>query len=208
MDLARIYEHTGNPEAALGQVELALADPALPEGADVASVAVRLALTVGDLARLSRCLDSVPPPAEADLDSHLRLLELRSIAGPASRTLGPLGPLDRAIALGDWQSAYDGARTLSGQTMVETARLLYIARRLQDNGSPQAALNLLGRLLDAQPALPQLHALLTTVLTDLGRYDDALAANEICHKLRYEPPQSATHVSDRQRQQRIAGPGG
>jgi hypothetical protein len=44
-------------------------------------------------------------------------------------------------------------------------------------------LNLLGRLHDAQPALPAVHALLVTVLKDLGRYDDALAANEILQML-------------------------
>jgi uncharacterized protein HemY len=108
---------------------------------------------------------------------------LRALAGPVSRSVGVFTSIDRAIGLADWQSAYDVARTLGGRTMAEAARLLFVALRLQNGGAPQAALNLLVRLHDAQPELPQVHALLTSVLADLGRYDDALASNEILRKL-------------------------
>jgi tetratricopeptide (TPR) repeat protein len=183
MDLAHIYEKMGNAEAALRQVELGLADPDLHERGAVADTAARLAVEVGDMASLGQSLEAVTQPGDADLEGQLRLLELRSMAGPASTTLDALDPIDRAIALGDWQSAYDLALTLSGRTMAEAARQLFVSIRLQRGGAAQAALNLLGRLHDTQPALPEVHALLTTVLKDLGRYDDALAANQILQQL-------------------------
>jgi uncharacterized protein HemY len=67
--------------------------------------------------------------------------------------------------------------------MAEAARQLFVSIQLQRGGAAQAALNLLDRLHDAQPTLPEVHSLLTSVLKDLGRYDDALAANQILQQL-------------------------
>jgi tetratricopeptide (TPR) repeat protein len=184
LDLARLYEHVGNPTAALQQLELVLADPALRDRGDVAAKGVQLAVQLGDMSSLARCLENVTEPGEADLEGHLRLLELRSMAGPPTNPHRVFDQADRAIGSGDWQSAYDAAlRLSSGRTAAEAARVLFVAARLQQGGAPAAALNLLGRLHDAQPSLPAVHALLVTVLKDLGRYDDALAANEILQML-------------------------
>jgi hypothetical protein len=160
-----------------------LADPELRERGDVALSAARLAVEVGDTASLARSLEDVAQPDDADFDGHLRLLELRAVAGAPLRPLGVFGQLDAAIGLADWQAAYDVALRLSGRTTAEAARVLFVASRLQQGGAPAAALNLLGRLHDAQPELPAVHALLTSVLKDLGRYDDALAANQILQRL-------------------------
>jgi tetratricopeptide (TPR) repeat protein len=183
LDLAHLYEHVGNRQAALQQLELVLADPELRGRGDVALSAVRLAVEVGDTASLARSLEDVAQPDDADFDGHLRLLELRAVAGAPLRPLGVFGQLDAAIGLADWQAAYDVALRLSGRTTAEAARVLFVASRLQQGGAPAAALNLLGRLHDAQPELPAVHALLTSVLKDLGRYDDALAANQILQRL-------------------------
>jgi hypothetical protein len=69
--------------------------------------------------------------------------------------------------------------------------MLFVATRLQRGGAADAALGLLERLYDAQPRLPEVHALLVGVLKDLGRYDDALAANEILQTLLIDQKQAA-----------------
>jgi tetratricopeptide (TPR) repeat protein len=183
MDLARVYEQLGEPRAALRQVELGLADPELHDRGELAGIAVRLALEVDDMLSLARCLADVSQPPADDLAGHLRHLELRALAGPAPVQPEVPDPVERAVGLGNWQIAYDAARGLSGQTMAEAARMLFVATRLQRGGAAEAALNVLGRLYDAQPALPEMHALLVSVLKDLGRYDDALAANDILQLL-------------------------
>ncbi len=183
MDLANVYEHIRDREAALRQLELVLADPDVRARSDVAGTAVRLALEVGDMASLARCLEAGAEPGEADLEGNMRLLELRAASDPNPRSLRLLSPTDRAIALGDWQSAADAVIRLHGRTMADAARLLFVAARLEGIGAPEGALQLLEHLYDAQPELPQLHWVLSKVLADLGRYDDALAANDILQKL-------------------------
>jgi tetratricopeptide (TPR) repeat protein len=183
MDLARIYAHLGNAQAAGQQVELVLADPEVRQRSDVMSAAVRLAIQVGHSASMSRCLEVVPQPAEADFEGTMLLLELRALASPASKSLRALSSTDRAVTLGDWQAAADAALQLVGQTMADAARLLFVAARLEAAGAPAAALKLLEHLYNTQPALPQLHIALTRVLAGLGRYDDAMAANEILQQL-------------------------
>ena len=184
MELARLYERMGSAPAALSQIELALADPELHQRGDMASTAVRLAIESAIWPAWRAAWTPYQRRMTLTWQGHLRLLELRAMAGPASRSVGcaELRSIGR-LRLADWQSAYDVARTLRGGTMAEAARLLFVALRLQNDGAPQAALNLLVRLHDAQPELPQVHALLTSVLADLGRYDDALASNEILRKL-------------------------
>jgi glycosyltransferase involved in cell wall biosynthesis len=191
MDLARVYEHLGDLPSALHQVELGLADPELHDRGVLADTAVRLAIQVGDMPSLARCLADVTQPDERDLAGHLRQLELRALAGPAPVPSRASDPVDRGIGLGDWQVAYDAARVLSGRTMPEAARMLFVATRLQRGGAADAALGLLERLYDAQPRLPEVHALLVGVLKDLGRYDDALAANEILQTLLIDQKQAA-----------------
>jgi glycosyltransferase involved in cell wall biosynthesis len=183
LDLARLYEHMANAAAALEQLELVLADPAAQERGEIAKSAVRLAAQVGDMASLARCLDAVTEPREDDLEGTLRILELRAAARPSERSLRVLNPTDQAITRGDWPSAHAAALRLSGRTMGDAARVLFVAAHFEGNGEPAAALQLLEHLYDAQPALPQLHFVLTKVLADLGRYDDALAANQILQQL-------------------------
>jgi tetratricopeptide (TPR) repeat protein len=183
LDLVNLYTATGNLAAALQQVDLVLADPHVPNPSAVATTAARLALQANDPHRLGRYLQSLPMPADSDLDGHLRLLEMRVAATPNQAALRTLPPTDRAIALDDWQAAYEAALALTGATMAEAARMIFVAARLHEKGAPDAALDILERLLDAQPFLPQLQFLLSRVLTDLGRFDDALAAHEILQQL-------------------------
>jgi glycosyltransferase involved in cell wall biosynthesis len=183
MDLARIYAHMGDAEAAGRQLELVFADPEVRQRSAVMKAAVRLAIEVGDVASMSRCLEFVSEPDEADLEGNMELLALRALARPPVRSRRILSSTDRAITHGDWLAAADAALQLPGRTMADAARLLFVAARLVADGAPAAALTLLEHLYDAQPELPQLHSALTKVLTDLGRYDDALAANEILQEL-------------------------
>jgi tetratricopeptide (TPR) repeat protein len=183
LDLSRIYERMDNPQSALRQVELAFADPELVDKGEAAASALRLSVQIGDLSNLARYLEVATPPGEDDLAGHLQRLELRALTAPTPTTLRLVSPIDRSIALRDWQAAYDAALSLHGRRTPDAARLLFIAGRLQRAGAPEAALDLLERLLDDQPALPQLHQALIQVLADLHRFEDALAATEILQTL-------------------------
>jgi tetratricopeptide (TPR) repeat protein len=185
LELARMYGRMGNPQAALHAVERVLLDPEAGDRTELAQTAVRLAVQVGDMVSLWRCLDTVSLPDEDDFDGHLRRMELRSDAVPGRGDLRSRSPVEHAILVSGPTSiaAYNAVLGLNGTTVVEAAHMLFVAARLHGGGELQAALDVLERLLDAQPGLPQLHLLLIRVLTGLERYDDALASNTILQSL-------------------------
>jgi hypothetical protein len=94
-----------------------------------------------------------------------------------------VGPVEQAIAAGDWQAAYDAVRRLSPGSNAALARVLFVALRLQEGGAPEAALDLLSPALEAHPQCAQLYWQTTQVLTELGAFEDALTALEILRQL-------------------------
>ena len=58
-------------------------------------------------------------------------------------------------------------------------RLVHVASGLKQAGAPDAALDLLDRVLDAPDLPPSAHWLLVKTLTAVGRYEDADATVEL-----------------------------
>lgn len=184
--LADLYETLGRPREALAELELALAAPDLLPRARASRSAARVCFSLGDTAATRRWLAEAKRHTRADFDDQIELLQLRldlaaSAAGRAQ--LNDLTNLEDAISRGDWQLAYDTAlQAPLGDPLAYTA-LLHLADRLHREGAPDAALDVLNRVLSDRPEWPRVYWLLMRILAAVARYDDALAAAEILRDL-------------------------
>jgi hypothetical protein len=98
---------------------------------------------------------------------------------PGAALPGKRGQIERALAHGKWQKAYDAAMELPLGGSAALARTLLVADTLREAGAPEASLDILARSLDAYSRTPELYSLLADVLTMLGRAEDAAAAHTL-----------------------------
>jgi tetratricopeptide (TPR) repeat protein len=192
LHLAVVEERSGFLEGALDNLLQAFGDVPTEHRFSVAVLATRFAARHdANLARdwLERTLDCAPN----DLDAELSILELR-LTIPALIEFHSadelLVALDRALVQQEWQAAYDLAMHLQLHELAALARVLYLANCLRERGAADAALDLLDRAIDVHPRTRALNWLLTSVLIDLDRYDDAHIAVEVLQLLRREEQSS------------------
>ncbi len=177
--LADLYRRMGQDRRALEQIEIALAAPDVQGRQRIARVAAQVALKLGDAAAAERWLEEAGEDGDDSLETYVDLLAARYASPPGGKLDGPFAELDRSVLGDDWQAAYEAAMALPLDDVRARARILYVADRLRQGGAPDAALDLLGRALDRAPSVARVHLLLSQVLRDLGRYEDALAALEV-----------------------------
>ena len=184
--LADAYIKLDEPESALEQLDLAQAEAPQDRRATIALDAARVASVAEATSGTLRRVDTAVALAADELQVQVELLQLRL---NVLRGLDDLPQatqfdvLDGALAYADWQAAYDAAMTLPLCSNSALARLLYLASELRGRRAPDAALDLLGRAVDTYPASPVVYWPLIQVLSDLERWDDALAATEILKKV-------------------------
>jgi tetratricopeptide (TPR) repeat protein len=181
--LAQLYERMGEPAAALAQMEDAF--PALParEQYEIARQSAQLALLMGEHASAQRWLARASDAASADLGAQQLLLRLSLDVHRRAPDLVPALSLDGALANETWQAAYNAVLETPMGTPAVLARTLYLAGRLREEGAPEAALDVIGRTLDAYPPSAPQYWLLVQILKDLDRFDDALASIEVLRQL-------------------------
>jgi tetratricopeptide (TPR) repeat protein len=176
--LAELYERSGDPIAALEQLERAYPD--LPPRAraivslQALGLAVRADAPLDALRWLSRAREDAPD----EVDAQTQLVE-RALQACALTALVDLDPLEQALADDDWQAAYDLGMQLPPTGAASYARLLLVASNLRVRGAADAALQLLGRALDILPDDRRVYWELVRTLSDLGRFDDAEAALQV-----------------------------
>jgi tetratricopeptide (TPR) repeat protein len=190
--LAEHYRSIGRSTEARRQVRRALTDLAddYSELSDehhfgIALLAARMALqhlptaVHGWLARANQSVAQ-------EVDAHLVLLHMRlaAIGNADLQCTDRFGGIDSAVAVGDWQAAYDYAMQLTLDDLGGLARMLHLAACLREQGAADAALDVLDRALDAFPRNEPVYWLLVSVLMDLEQYDDALTAIEVLQLLR------------------------
>lgn len=184
--LARVYDRMGSPRLALDHLERALAhEDALHRG-DLARSAARVAGKARNLPAARRWLEEAERLASNTLESHLVLLSTRLslLAGAiAGGSLDDLSPLEAAVVTGDWQAAYDAALRLPVEGPASLAKVVLVASRLVDQQAPEAAIDLLSRVIDMAQTEPRAYWLLLRAFTAVNRPDDALAALEILKQL-------------------------
>jgi tetratricopeptide (TPR) repeat protein len=182
--LAQLHERTGDRGAALAEVERLFAELPSALRCKVASQATELAVRSNQLVDAARWLARAAESAPDTLDAHENLLRLSLDLERRAPVMGDLtGPLERALVSEDWQAAYDAAMALPMGSNSTLARILFLARRLREQGAPDAALDLLGQVVDAYPPSRPLYMLLMQTLKDLDRFDDALVAIEVLNQL-------------------------
>ena len=146
------------------------------------SVIADLAATLGTAKTARAWLSEANQNTANDLAAQ-RALTAVSVALesslPGAAVPGDYGKIERAIARGKWQVAYDSAMQLSLGDSAALARLLIVADGLHQVGSANASLNLLNRAIDVYAATPEIYQLLTDVLTTLGRTEDAEMAQTL-----------------------------
>jgi tetratricopeptide (TPR) repeat protein len=183
--LADIHQGLGDVAGALAVEDRMFVDLPMDLRRNVAFQAGQLAISAGEFASARTWLVRATAEAGEDLDAQLAVLQLRlAIPGPTPvEYASALESVDAAIATRDWQAAYDAVLALPLGSTPELARVLYIASRLQEQGAPDAALDVLGRALDVYPRSAPLYWLLIGVFTDVERVEDALAAVEVLRQL-------------------------
>ncbi len=186
LQLAHVYEVAGDVPRALEQ--LAPAFEQAPPGVrhKAALTALLLAVRADDPApaRHWRRLATETTPDEEVVQGELFELSRAIPAADDAEVEGdPSAALDRACGAGDWQRAYDAATSLPLDGSAGLVRVLFVATKLHEDGAPEAALDLLERLVDAYPPRPDVYWLLVQALKQVGRYEDALAALEIVRQL-------------------------
>jgi tetratricopeptide (TPR) repeat protein len=188
LHLALVEEGSGLLDRALDNLSQAFADVPTEHRFCVAVLATRMAgRRDANLAPdwLERAVDCAPK----DLDAEVSILELRlSIPGliESCSSDESLVELDRVLLQQEWQAAYDLAMRLPLDELAALARILYLAACLRERGAADAALDLLDRALDVHPRTRAVYWLLTSVLIDLDRYDDAHVAVEVLQLLGHE----------------------
>jgi tetratricopeptide (TPR) repeat protein len=192
LHLALVEERSGLLDGALDNLSQAFGDVPTEHRFSVAVLATRFAARQdANLARewLERTLDCAPK----DLDAELSILELR-LTIPALIEFHSndesLVAVDRALVQQEWQAAYDLAMRSQLHELAALARVLYLANCLRERGAADAALDLLDRAIDVHPRTRAVYWLLTSVLIDLDRYDDAHVAVEVLQLLRREEQSS------------------
>jgi tetratricopeptide (TPR) repeat protein len=185
--LAQVYEALGEPDQALHAVEQSYAQVLASKRVELATQSAALALRHGRRAAAGVWFERAAEAAPDDVQTHLRALDFKvtALRDDIRWQNGPdaFGGLDQALAGSDWQAAYDLAMGMSlGQTNA-LARVLFLSGKLREQGAPEAALDVLGRALDAYPTSAHLYWTLIQSLTDVQRVDDALQALEILRSL-------------------------
>jgi hypothetical protein len=140
------------------------------------STAADLAATLGSAKTARAWLAEANENTTDDLSAQQALLAVSvaleaHLPGAAKR-----GSIERALAAGNWQTAYDAAMTLPLGGNAALARVLLVADGLRAAGAPDASLDILGRTLDPYAQTPEVYSALGQVLATLGRSDDAEAA--------------------------------
>jgi hypothetical protein len=102
---------------------------------------------VGDARRARRWLTRVMAGAPDALVAHIELAQLLEQALPGSALPGVMA-IESAIAVGDWQAAYDLALTNAEPSAHALAGLLLVVDALDGAGQVDPVLNLLNRALD------------------------------------------------------------
>ena len=101
---------------------------------------------------------------------------------PGATVPGDYGKIERAIARGNWQLAFDSAMQLPLGDSAALARLLLVADGLHVGGAAQQALTLLERAVEPYFGTPALYQMLIEVLGTLGRTDDAAIAQTLANE--------------------------
>jgi tetratricopeptide (TPR) repeat protein len=192
LHLALVEERSGLLDGALENLSQAFADVPTEHRFSVAGLATRIAAQRdADLARdwFERAVNCAPN----DLDAEISILQLRlsiPVLLQCCCSDESLVELDRVLAQEEWQAAYDLAMRLPLDELAALARVLHLAACLRERGAADAALDLLDRAIDVHPRNRAVYWLLTSVLIDLDRYDDAHVAVEVLQLLRREEQSS------------------
>ncbi len=101
---------------------------------------------------------------------------------PGAAVPGDYAKIERAIARGKWQIAFDAAMQLPLGGSAALARLLMVADGLHQEGAAEASLTLLERAIDPYIGTPEVYQLLVNVLTTLGRTEDAAMAQTLANE--------------------------
>jgi hypothetical protein len=101
---------------------------------------------------------------------------------PGAALPGKAGSIDRAVAHGEWQSAYDAAMTLPLRGSAALAHVLMVVDGLYEGGAIEASLNVLGRTVDPYAGSPEIYSRLASVFTTLGRSEDAALAQTLARE--------------------------
>jgi tetratricopeptide (TPR) repeat protein len=166
-----------------------VAYPSLPEQRrrEIAIIGTRLSLSAGQPLQAQRWAARSRHATGDDLHAHLELLELELTIPVLAPVEGPFAEVSAAIVTADWQAAYNAALRLDLRETAAVARALRVASHLIAEQAPDAALDILERVLDARPREPQVNWLIMRALADLGRYDDALNALTVLRALEAGP---------------------
>jgi tetratricopeptide (TPR) repeat protein len=184
--LAEAFDRLGDRQLALSTLTDAFVEVPQHLRYTVAMQGAQLTGSMTQDAGVATWLVRAARAAPDDVESHQTLLHLILDAlrrQPAALGADVGGPLERALAAEEWQVAYDLAMAMPLGTPGALARILFLARRLRDQGGAEPAVDLLGRAVDAYAPSRQLYWLLMQTLKDLNRFDDALVAIEVLRTL-------------------------
>lgn len=181
--LAAAHERMGEPEMALAELEQAFADVPARLKHEIARQATQLAARNDQAQEADGWYARAKETAFEDLQTHQDLLALTlALLGRLPRLRG-VAQLERMIALEAWQDAYEVALNMPLGSLGALAAILHLASRLREEGAPDAAVDVLGRAMDAHPQMPAVYWQLIQTFKDLERADDALAAIEVLQQL-------------------------
>jgi tetratricopeptide (TPR) repeat protein len=183
--LADVHQDMGDTSGALAIEETMFGELPADLRRNVAFQAAQLASRAGNAESAYMWLPRASEEAADDIDAQLAVLQLRLVipTSPAADYASPTEAVDAALAARDWQAAYDAVLALPLRGGDSFARVLFVAMRLREQGDPRAALDVLGGALDAYPTSAPLYWQLVDVLTELERFEDALAAVEVLRQL-------------------------
>jgi glycosyltransferase involved in cell wall biosynthesis len=183
--LADVHQDMGDTSGALAIEETMFGELPADLRRNVAFQAAQLAIRAGNAESAYMWLPRASEEAADDIDAQLAVLQLRLVipTSPAADYASPTEAVDAALAARDWQAAYDAVLALPLRGGDSFARVLFVAMRLREQGDPRAALDVLGGALDAYPTSAPLYWQLVDVLTELERFEDALAAVEVLRQL-------------------------
>jgi glycosyltransferase involved in cell wall biosynthesis len=184
--LAEVYERLEKRVAALEQLEHAFTELPSSMRLRIASWGARLGAAAGCASSASRWLARATAGAPDEVQPQFELFQakLDVLRSGVAATSDVFASVDTAVAVYDWQAAYQAGLSLPLGGSAGLARIVFLATELREKGAPDAALDLLNRALDTYPASKSLYWPLVQVLTDLDRFEDALAASQVLDQLK------------------------